>query len=492
MESIGGYELEAVIGAGTSATVWRARRREPVDGVVAIKRARATVGSDVATTRAALLREATILAELDHPHIVRVFDVLDDGRSVAIVMQLASGGSLRALLDAGRVLSAGEIAAVAGPIADALASAHHRGLSHGDVKPENVLFTADGAPLVSDFGAARHLGAPGQPGMAIAGTAPYLDPDLSTGAPPCASNDLYALGVVCYEALTGHLPHGCSAPDVLARPGRADHLSLTTNAAVPDDVARVVERAISRRPADRQASVGQFARDLRAAVPDGSVRLPGVAGFVPDGATPSRGSHGTHQFGPRPSPPPIEHREPLTRRAVAAALALAAVVALAGIWGVRWWSRAHAHSSQQQAGSTGADRSDRRGVRCSPFPALDVSRGGRVFDVDLNGDGCPVPVAWDGRVLTARFQPGDRTPRSYEVGLRGDVLLFGDWDCDGAQSPALYRPSAGEVLYVNSFGARIGDRSYAEHIAHGLPRRGTARVVGDAEGCQDVHVARHI
>jgi hypothetical protein len=187
----------------------------------------------------------------------------------------------------------------------------------------------------------------------------------------------------------------------------------------------------------------------------------------------------------------VEHHERPTRRAVVGCTLVLVVAALAAGWAV--WDRAHLHPSQHQAArGAGAGRSATRRVKCSPVPGLDVSGGGRVFDVDLNGDGCPVPVAWDGRVLTARFTSGDRTPRSYEVGRRGDVLLFGDWDCDGAQSPALYRPSAGEVLYVNSFGVRVGDRTYAEHITHGVPKRGTARVVDDGHGCQNVHVAPHI
>ena len=155
MTSVGDYDLEHQIGAGASGTVWQAHRRGPVARVVALKRLRAG-GSTADLAR--MRREATVLTELDHPHVVRVLEVLHDGDGVAIAMQYAPGGSLADLLAERGRLGPGQVVAVAAPVADALASAHRRGVLHGDVKPANILFTSDGEPLLGDFGVARTLG----------------------------------------------------------------------------------------------------------------------------------------------------------------------------------------------------------------------------------------------------------------------------------------------------------------------------------------------
>ncbi|HEX8804816.1 MAG TPA: serine/threonine-protein kinase, partial [Acidimicrobiales bacterium] len=198
MASVGDYELEHQIGAGASGTVWRARRPGPVARTVALKRLRAGSG---AVDLARLHREATVLTELDHPHVVRVIEVLDDGDGIALAVQYAPGGSLADLLVERGRLAPGQLVAVAAPVADALASAHRRGVLHGDVKPANVLFTSDGEPLLTDFGVARTLGR--LTSDQISGTAEYLAPELLDGAPPDPRADVYALGVVCYEALAG-------------------------------------------------------------------------------------------------------------------------------------------------------------------------------------------------------------------------------------------------------------------------------------------------
>jgi hypothetical protein len=109
---------------------------------------------------------------------------------------------------------------------------------------------------------------------------------------------------------------------------------------------------------------------------------------------------------------------------------------------------------------------------------------------DVNGDGCAVPLAWDGRVLVARFRPTEAQPRSFRLGRSGDILLFGDWNCDGAETPALYRPTEGTVRYVDSFALRVGDRRHADRVVGGLPRRGRARVVRGRGRCDTVGVVR--
>ena len=192
--------------------MWRARSTDPLARLVALKRVGGAHREDDASR---LEREASILAELDHPHIVRVLEVVQDGDGVALAMQFAPGGSLADLLAERGRLTPGQVVAVAAPIADALASAHRRGVLHGDVKPANVLFTSDGEPLLTDFGVARTLDQ--VTSDHISGTAEYLAPELLDGAPPDVRADIYSLGVACYEALTGRPPYTGAVPLAVAR-----------------------------------------------------------------------------------------------------------------------------------------------------------------------------------------------------------------------------------------------------------------------------------
>ncbi|MBW3576082.1 MAG: serine/threonine protein kinase, partial [Actinobacteria bacterium] len=253
---LGGYRLEEELGAGSTGTVWRARREGPVSQVVAVKRLR--VGA-AASEVDRLRREAEILAQLDHPHIVRVLEVVDDA-GPAVVMQFAPGGSLQDLLAERGRLTPGEMVAVAAPLADALASAHRRDVLHCDVKPANVLFTSDGEPLLSDFGVARRFASAVTADQVVAGTAEYLAPELLDGGRPGVRSDVYSLGVVCYEALVGSPPYTGETPLAVVRAAdRGSHVPLGTVSGVPPALAEVVQRAMARDPSDRYPGAGELA-----------------------------------------------------------------------------------------------------------------------------------------------------------------------------------------------------------------------------------------
>lgn len=307
---VGDYELWARIGTGSTGAVWKAYRGRPAPRIVALKRLRGAAGGR--DGRARLEREAAVLAELDHPHIIRVVEVVQDGEGVAIVMELAAGGSLDAVLAERGRLPPGEMVAVAVPIADALSSAHRRGIVHGDVKPANILFAADGRPLLADFDVARVLGQ--LSGGQLAGTAEYLAPELLDGAPPGPRSDVYSLGVVCFEALSGYAPYA----------GAVDECS----APVPDlgPLADTVGRAMARDPRRRFASADAFARALRDAVPPDTVGLP----WRPAPAAGSAAIRRTETFGPRP--PRLEPRPARWRLRAVVAAGCVAVAAL--LWAV--------------------------------------------------------------------------------------------------------------------------------------------------------------
>src|SRR5438270_9236358 len=258
-----GYELGRLVAAGSGGEVYLARQVGAAQRTVALKRL--APGADSVVV-ARLQREGEVLAGLDHPHIVRIYELVPDGDSVAIAMQYALGGSLADRLTRRGRLSPAQVVALASRCADALASAHRRGVLHRDVKPANILFTSDGEPLLSGFGIARWGGASGltQQGMTL-GTAGYIDPEVVDGGEPTVRSDVYSSGVVCYEALVGRPPfRGVNELAVMRAADRGDCVALRDALAdVPVALAAVVERAMAREPDKRFADAAEFARALR-------------------------------------------------------------------------------------------------------------------------------------------------------------------------------------------------------------------------------------
>jgi serine/threonine-protein kinase len=214
---IPGYEVEAVLGRGGQGVVFRARHLR-LDRPVAVKMMPADAGAN-RYERDRFQREAEAVARLRHPNVVQVYDIGDvDGRPY-FTMELIEGGSLARKL-AGTPQPARQAAELAATLAGAVQAAHACGIVHRDLKPSNVLLTADGTPKVSDFGLARRLGdaaALTQTGVAV-GTPSYMAPEQARGRPntvgPAA--DVYALGAILYELLTGRPPFkGESAAETL-------------------------------------------------------------------------------------------------------------------------------------------------------------------------------------------------------------------------------------------------------------------------------------
>ena len=217
-----GYEVQALIGYGATGEVWRARELATGDDV-ALKRL--GTGADPAAIES-LRREASVLRTLDTPYVVRLRAVLGEGADTVLVLDLATGGSLAALLARRGSLDPGEVVTIAAPLAQALAAAHASGLVHGDITPSNVLFTAEGMPLLADLGLARLAGAPLG---TVDGTAEYVDPAVAAGGEPDEASDVWALAAVCHHLLSGTPPHdGDAVEDVLdaARAGARAPLGL--------------------------------------------------------------------------------------------------------------------------------------------------------------------------------------------------------------------------------------------------------------------------
>ncbi len=243
---IPGYELLERLGEGGMGEVFLARQLS-LDREVAVKLVRRELVAEEWFLER-LEREARLLARLRHPHLVTVHDFLrlPDG-TAAVVMELVEGGSLRDRLRADpNGLPLDEALTLIRQVAAALAAAHAEGVIHRDIKPENVLLDAAGQVRVTDFGMALSL-APGAPRLtrtgATLGTPGYLAPEQLSGAETDARTDLFALGVLLYEMLTGRLPLGSFEPPRAVRPE------------VPAQVEAAILRALKPNPADRPASL---------------------------------------------------------------------------------------------------------------------------------------------------------------------------------------------------------------------------------------------
>ncbi len=262
----GRFEITREIGRGGMSTVYEARDRKH-DRTVAVKVVRPEFAAAVGVER--FLREIKVVAGLEHPHIVSLYDSGDDEGHLYFVMPFVRGGSLRSRLARDRWLPMDAARRVALDIGDALGYLHARGLVHRDVKPENILFDGDRA-LLADFGIARVMAAEGDQltlsGVSV-GTPTYMSPEQAAGQSSIdARSDVYSLACVVYEMLAGEPPFVASS----RRGVLAKHLSepappLTSpGPRVPRAVGAAVSRALAKEPADRFASVEAFVSALSA------------------------------------------------------------------------------------------------------------------------------------------------------------------------------------------------------------------------------------
>src|SRR5580658_4557193 len=215
------YRIESALGSGTSATVYAAwdvvlQRR------VAIKVLHPGLAADGGFLRR-FRYEAQSAAALTHPHILSVYDWGEEDGGPFLVLEYLGGGSLRDLLDNDRRLSVSQAAAVGVQAAQGLAYAHGRGFVHRDIKPANLVFDEDGRLRIADFGLARALAeaALTEPSGAAVGTARYAAPEQALGRAVDGRADVYALGLVLYEAVTGVVPFTAdtTAGTLMARVG---------------------------------------------------------------------------------------------------------------------------------------------------------------------------------------------------------------------------------------------------------------------------------
>lgn len=260
----GRYELESRLGRGGMATVFRGSDRV-LGRSVAVKVLASTFAKD-RTFVERFRREAQAAAGLNHPNVVAVFDTGSDDGVHYIVMEHVEGRTLADILREEGALPPTRAAEIAETVCRALSTAHEKGMVHRDVKPGNVLLTSDGGVKVADFGIARVAsGEPLTVTGSVMGTASYLSPEQATGGGVDSRSDIYSLGCVLYEMLTGRTPFEGDTPVSIAykHVGEEPTVPSSINLAVPPALDAVVKRAMAKSPADRYQSAEEMAGDLR-------------------------------------------------------------------------------------------------------------------------------------------------------------------------------------------------------------------------------------
>jgi len=252
--TLGGYRVDALIARGGMGVVYRATHLA-LDRAVALKVIARHLADDD-SFRERFLRESRLAARIDHPSVVPVYDAREEEGELIVAMRLVEGGDLKRRIAGHGPLRPAQAIDLLGQVASALDTAHAAGIVHRDVKPHNILIEGDRA-FLTDFGLAKALGDSGVlDGASIAGTVEYMSPEQWQGRSVGPPADVYSLGCVLYEALTGIVPYARQAED--------------TEPEIPEGLDAVIERAVAKDPARRYPTASaliEAAREHEAGAP---------------------------------------------------------------------------------------------------------------------------------------------------------------------------------------------------------------------------------
>lgn len=257
------YEIIERIGVGGMAIVYKAKDLL-LNRIVTIKVLREQFASDEDFVRR-FRREAQSAASLSHPNIVSIYDVGKDGETEYIVMEYIEGRNLKELIRNYAPLSAEQTINLGRQIAEAIRHAHEHHIIHRDIKPHNILVTADGRVKVTDFGIARAVSAATMTHTGdIVGSVHYLSPEQAKGVQTNEQSDLYSLGIILYELLTGKVPYDGETPISIA----LKHLQEAPvppkklNPKISEELESIVLRAIAKSPEQRYGTAKELLEDL--------------------------------------------------------------------------------------------------------------------------------------------------------------------------------------------------------------------------------------
>lgn len=280
MTTLGKYQLGPMLGQGGMGAVYRSFHPH-LNRTVAIKVLTPHAAADPEAVQR-FIREAQVVAGLSHPNIINIFDVdVDANGRPFLVMELLEQGSLAARLRQGPLALAEALPLIAA-LADALHYAHNQGLVHRDLKPANVLLRADGSPVLADFGLAR--AALPDPAARITatgvllGTLAYMAPEQLRGQMLDGRTDIYAMGVMCYETLTGKLPfEGDSGQMIVGHLQQQPLAPRVVNPGIPAEIEQLILRMMEKDPVRRPQSAAEIAHALRNWSEGGAATGPTIA-----------------------------------------------------------------------------------------------------------------------------------------------------------------------------------------------------------------------
>jgi hypothetical protein len=347
---VAGYRIDRVLGAGGMGVVYEATQLS-LDRTVALKVLAAELGED-ATFVKRFRREGRLQAALDHPHIVTVHEAGETEHGLFIAMRLVRGATLKDMILA-RELDAGRALRLLRPVADALDAAHEAGLTHRDVKPQNILVGGRDHPYLADFGLTQpaggtHITATGQ----FVGTFDYIAPEQIRGEAPTPSVDVYSLAGVLYECLTGQVPFPgrSQAAVIYAHMATEPPRPTTHRPELPAALDAVLARGLAKDPAARpptasaliEAAEHAFDRRSRAVLrPPGPVESPEEVGVrepeaqvsTAEAPVPGRGDGDTPPTSAMPLPEALRHTRPAARPSRRGWIGVAAAVLIAALAG---------------------------------------------------------------------------------------------------------------------------------------------------------------
>lgn len=258
------YQMLEVIGVGGMAVIYKALDTR-LNRYVAVKVLREEVAAD-AELHADFTNESQAIAKLSHPNIVAIYDVSSSNMADYIVMELIEGITLKQYIQRRGALSWKEALHFSIQIARALTHAHSKGIIHRDIKPQNVMILKDANIKVADFGIASLENKKREAEGQAVGSVHYIAPEQAKGYPADARSDIYSLGVVMYEMLTGVLPYDGDTPQAVAIKHIAGECALPSElkADIPEELERITMKAMNADIDKRYSTVGDLMRDLEA------------------------------------------------------------------------------------------------------------------------------------------------------------------------------------------------------------------------------------
>ncbi len=307
-QMLGPYRIINQIGQGGMASVYKAYQPS-MDRNVAIK----VLPSQLAESKEFVKRfqqEARIIANLEHPHILPVFDYGESDGTAYFVMRYLEAGTLKERMGAGRPLPLNEIDRIFTQLTDALSYAHSHGVVHRDLKPANALVDAQGNLFLTDFGIAKLLES-ASPRLtqtdAIMGTPAYISPEQAQAQTVDQRSDIYSLGIILYEMVTGRVPFVADTPLAVILKHVSDPLPLPSllKTDIPASIEQVILKALAKDPQDRFATASEFLSAWKRALEQGETarRAPEtISSPISPPSTPSVQTQGKPAPAPRAAP----------------------------------------------------------------------------------------------------------------------------------------------------------------------------------------------